>query len=296
MPMSKPFDSTMKVLLELAPLDWLRLLGHNVTHARIVDADISTVSGAVDKAIRVGGKKKWIQHLEFQAGPDASKPAMLNVYNGIFRCRHKLPVLSTIILLSKKANLSTFTGTLTETLPDETEPYLIFHYKVVRVWELSPDELLKSIATMPLAPISDVPVADIPEVIAQIEQKMSSIQEPSLREDLWVTTSILMGLKYEDAFTAQMLKGVQGMEESTVYQAIIKKGEKRGAEKNAREIILQIGRDRFGTEPTDAIIEALSKITTIKRLNELVRRSIVVSSWGELLAPAPKKPTRTRKK
>ena len=149
---------------------------------------------------------------------------------------------------------------------------------------------------MPLAPISDVPVADIPEVIAQIEQKMSSIQEPSLREDLWVTTSILMGLKYEDAFTAQMLKGVQGMEESTVYQAIIKKGEKRGAEKNAREIILQIGRDRFGTEPTDAIIEALSKITTIKRLNELVRRSIVVSSWGELLAPAPKKPTRTRKK
>jgi hypothetical protein len=63
--MSKPFDATLKRLLEESPSDWPVLAGLPRAPVEVIDADISTVTGAADKVLRVRGRPDWIMHVEF---------------------------------------------------------------------------------------------------------------------------------------------------------------------------------------------------------------------------------------
>lgn len=48
--------------------------------------------------------------------------------------RHELPVESVIVLLRPEANLRAINGVYARWLPGAAEPYLQFHYRVIRVW------------------------------------------------------------------------------------------------------------------------------------------------------------------
>src|SRR5262245_28462780 len=50
-PMSKPFDATLKDLLEVSPVGWAAALDYSVKGVDVVDADVSTVTGASDKML-----------------------------------------------------------------------------------------------------------------------------------------------------------------------------------------------------------------------------------------------------
>jgi hypothetical protein len=71
--MHKPFDPTLKMLVEVGPDDWTVLAGQPPAPTRIIDADIATVSGAADKVLRVDALPPYILHLEFVAGHDAAE-------------------------------------------------------------------------------------------------------------------------------------------------------------------------------------------------------------------------------
>src|SRR5437667_10292490 len=66
----KPFDPTLKTLVEVGPEDWTVFAGQPAAPTRVIDADIATVSGAADKALRVQSLPPYILHLEFVAGHD----------------------------------------------------------------------------------------------------------------------------------------------------------------------------------------------------------------------------------
>src|SRR5712692_10393016 len=134
--MERRFDATLKSLLEDAPDDWPRLLGIADPHVRVIDADISTISGAADKVLRLSGPPPSVLHFEFQSGPDASIPCDLNVYNSVLEKRHGLPVRSVLVLLSARANLAAISGEYRRQLPAAAAPYRVFRYDVVRVWQL----------------------------------------------------------------------------------------------------------------------------------------------------------------
>jgi hypothetical protein len=69
------------------------------------------------------------------------------------------------------------------------------------------------------------------------------------------------------------------MEESDTYLGIIDEGR----EKQAKEVILRLGRRRFG--PADqANVSALQAITDLERLQRLVDRILDASNWQDLLA------------
>ena len=65
------------------------------------------------------------------------------------------------------------------------------------------------------------------------------------------------------------------MEESSTYQYIVSKGEKR--------LLLLQGRKRFGS-PDLQTAAAIEAITDLERLEQLGERLLDVSSWEELLA------------
>ncbi|OWK35712.1 hypothetical protein [Fimbriiglobus ruber] len=49
----KPFDPTLKALVETSPESWPAFVGGPPGPTDVIDADIATVSGAADKVIRV---------------------------------------------------------------------------------------------------------------------------------------------------------------------------------------------------------------------------------------------------
>ena len=77
--MSKPFDATLKDLLERDPAGWAAFAGHPGTSVEIIDSDTSTLTGASDKVLRVRANPDWLLDLNFQRGPDASLPRAITV-------------------------------------------------------------------------------------------------------------------------------------------------------------------------------------------------------------------------
>ncbi len=83
-----------------------------------------------------------------------------------------------------------------------------------------------------------------------------------------------------------MLFGIRGIEESSVYQDILQKGEAKGrvegAVEEARKILIRHGSKKFGPpgEQAEARIAALDDVD---RLQDLIDGVLDVASWDELL-------------
>src|SRR5262249_45534232 len=111
--MAKPFDATMRDLVEIEPAAWLRLLELPVPDpaaARVIDSNLATVSPETDKLVRVGGPEPFLFHPEFLSGRAVGYPGHLLWYNVVAGHRHGLPMLSVLILLRRAADGPELTG------------------------------------------------------------------------------------------------------------------------------------------------------------------------------------------
>jgi predicted transposase YdaD len=276
--MPKPIDATLKDLLEAGPADWLAWLGlPGAPQVEAMDTDVSTVTAAADKVIRVGAVPPWLLHLEFQAHWEAGVPQRLHLYNTLLFDRWKMPVHSILVLLRRGANASDMTGTWEQHRADGRR-YLEFQYDVVRVWQQPVESLLTGgVAMVPLAPLSDEAEPILPQVVQRMQQRLVGVA-PEQKAKLWTSAYVLMGLRYPEELTDQVLQGVLAMEESVTYQAIIR----RGRIQEARNLLLRQGRIRWG-DPTPSAEASIQTITDLERLEQLSERLLVVSSWQELL-------------
>ena len=279
--MSKPFDATLKAILEASPTNWPRLAGLRVGQAEVIDSDISTVTAATDKVIRILGDHPYLLPIDFQGSPDSSLPDRVLVYNVLLRYRHKIPVQSVVVLLRPEANLRTITGLHEISHPGEVEPYLTFRYKVIRVWKIPAEELLNiGPSTWPLAPIGAVTTEELPGVIQRLKKKLEAPEYENLAGQLWTATDILMGLRYQPALVEQLLRGEKGMKESVTYQAIVEEGRVE----EARRLLLLQGEISFGEMPSTVIQNQIDAISNLEYLEHLAERLVQVHSWEELLA------------
>jgi len=286
--MSKPFDATCKELLEAGPHDWLEFLGRPATNARLLNVDLSTVTASVDRVILVeDADDPHIEHLEFQAGPDTSKPRTMNLCSSLLENQYDIPIETTLILLRREANLTVYNGHYTRKRQNASKTYRHFEYNVIRVWELSPDVLLRNIATMPLATVANTPEDQLPAVIDSIKQQMKLVSEPDRVGELWTSVRVLMGLKYNRAFVNRLLREVQGMEESDTYQEIKESGVYEGRVAEASRILVRLGTKRFRHSPALNELSAIESIRSAERLEEILDRIDTVGSWAELLGLPP---------
>src|SRR4051794_35728594 len=128
--MSKPYDPTIKALVETAPADWLVLAGYPRAPANVIEADIATVSGAADKVLRVQAWSPYLPHLEFQAGHDGAQlPELLHLRGTLLEHRHELLVRSVAVLLRPEADSPVLTGMRQRSFPEEN-PHDVFRYQV----------------------------------------------------------------------------------------------------------------------------------------------------------------------
>jgi hypothetical protein len=284
----KPYDATLKELVERHPRPWLRLLlRRDVGDIQVINADLATFIAEADKLLRIGGPRPWIAHTEFEASYKPDAPLKGLRYNVLARCRHALPVQTIFVLLRPEADGPRFTGTLEEELPDGTG-YLSFRYNVVRIWELRAAEILAGdLATLPLAPIARVSDEELPAVIRRVGERIEHEASPDEARDLWTATFLLAGLTHPRGLLKTLFEGVHQMKESSAYQLILEEGREEGREQGmilaTRQTLLRQGRKRFG--PPDAETEAtIESIAALDRLQYLADRLLDVTSWEELIA------------
>lgn len=279
---SRRYDPTLRELIERYGVSWASLLGPwTIPHGDWIDADVSTVTAAADKVLRVRGTPfEWLLNLEVQSSWESGLPERLHTYSTLLRARHGLLVRSVLLLLRREANASDLTGRLALKFPDDPEPYDTFRYHVVRAWELPVEPWLTgSVGRMPLALLTDEAAKDPALVVERLANRLRAETAPAERDQLLAATAVLMGLRYSSEVTQHLLRGVVTMEESVVYQAIMAKG----ALREARKLVLRIGQHRFG--PPDATVTAIVEATTdLERLEQMAVAAHEVSSWAEVLA------------
>src|SRR5438270_5708657 len=233
--MPGPIDDALKHLTELSPQDWVVRGGWLAAAAALIDADIGTISGAADKAIRVSSTPDWPLAIDFQSGHDSlTKLPDLLLYNSALFKRHGLPVRTLLVLLHRGADSRKLTGLYERGFP--AEPFdAALRYRVLRVWEVPAAAWLSGgLGLVPLAPLGSVQKADLPAVVAQMKERFDR-EAPSQAKELWSAAYILMGLRYESALVQLLLRGVLNMKESTTYQAILEEGEAIGVAKGKAE-------------------------------------------------------------
>jgi predicted transposase YdaD len=263
----------------------------------VEDSDVGTIiSGATDKLFRVHDKPMYLLHLDFEAGHFRKElPARLRLYNSVFAYRHQCLVLSVPVLLCPAADSPQWNGLLESGFPGEA-PLSVLRYVVIRVWELPVEQLLSGgLGTLALAPISDVPEAQIRPVIRRMKERLRGPQAPRRAADVWAATYVLLGLRYSDELAHALFEEVLGMEESATYRAIVRRGREEGRLEEARRMLVLQGETKFGA-PDDTMRGMLESIEDLGRLEELGVRLLSTDSWEDLLPPEVKGRRTSRRK
>ncbi|HYH65584.1 MAG TPA: hypothetical protein VD866_12880 [Urbifossiella sp.] len=290
----KPYDASLNALIDAGPADWVRLLAPRVGltpgPTEPVDTDLS-VTAQSDKAFRLSGPPAAILHVELEAGARRGIPGRLLRYNVLLGYNRDEPVYSVIVLLKPGAGGTDLTGVY-------TRPNLGFRYAVVRVWEESIDTLIAvGPAVALVALITDEAQAD---AVAAADRIDARLRQPdvggSLRSELWSIAGFFGGLRFDPKFVKQLV-GRYGviLEESSVYQEAVEKGEKRGLTHGltlgrvegraeaARDSLLLVAGQRFGAPPP-AVVAAIQSEVDADRLRRMLGRLLDAAGWDDLLA------------
>jgi hypothetical protein len=260
----------------------LALCGRTTTApVEIVDSDLSAVTSAADRVLRILDNPAWLLHLELQSSRNFGLLTNLLLYNALLERRHGLSVRTVVVLLRQSADFPEMTGVLQRQFPGEP-PYLTFRYEVIRLWQLPASVFLDGgLGVVPLAPLGAVTEAELPAVIGQMERRIALEATPAEAGPLWTAARILMGLRYPKTLLTDLLQGIHmiNWEDSVTYVEIIEKG----MVKARRDSLLRMGRKKFGA-PSEAVTTLLAGIDDPERLADLIDRVLDVSTWEELLA------------
>lgn len=281
--MSFPFDASSKFFISLGLRDWLTLIGRP-TNAEVVelDTDLSTVSTAADKVIRVNDADPSIEHIEVQANHDGDLPIRVCRYGILLLYENRIPINSTVVLLRPAADGPELTG-LYEARAKDGSLYLQYRYHVIRLWEIPANSLLNAgIGVLPLAPLGKLELDELPEILREVRVRMERQLPPSSWDDYWAGLGVLMGLKYETKLIRTLLEGVLTMikmsdlRDSSLVQFFGNEFREEGREEGAaigeirgiRKAVLSLVAHRFGSiDPAlESFVNSTSNLAELEKL------------------------------
>lgn len=285
--MAKQFDSTLNTLIDDHLRDWADFLaahcGVPPGPASALDTDLSATLQA-DRLFRIDGPVPAAIHLEMETSGRLGFPERLLRYNVAAQAVVHLPVHSVLVLLRPEANARDLTGTLT-VLGAHGAPYLTFEYTVVRVWEQPFARLLGALGTAPLALLTNEASANLPSAFAQFRERLKADAVPSnVERSLLGSTFVLCGLRYKPDQVEELYRELSmTLEDSSTYQLLVHRGEKRGRVLEAQTLVLALGANRFGAPAPDAEA-AVRAIGDRERLERIALRTATAADWADLLA------------
>jgi hypothetical protein len=293
---SKPFDTTLKTLIDGHVGEWAAFLaaraGLPAGPAEVLDTDLSTTLQA-DRLFRVHAPAPFTLHLELESTGRLGIPVELLRYNVAALGVTGPPVHSVLVLLRPKANATDQTGLLELTGADG-RPYHTFRYTVVRVWQESVEAFLAAGPGLaPLAVLTNEAAADLDVAFERFRDRLKQPDVPgNVAEVLFGATFVLSGLRYDEAQVRALYERLSmTLEDSTTYQWILQKGEAKGQAQGeargrlaeVRGMVARLGARRFGPPP--AVAQAtLDAIADRERLERIAEHILDAAGWDDLLA------------
>lgn len=290
------YDAALKHTLSMFAADWAHFLGvPEGIRVEPIDVDLSNVSQMADKLLRVHADPPYLLHIEPHSYSDESLDSRMLQYQASARHREQVDVFSAVLLLYPRA-----WGPKNRGAVRVESPFpgcrLDFAYQVVRVWELPVESLLRAgVGLLPLVPLADVSVENLPAVIDVMSQRLSTEVPRAEAMELWTATHILMGIKYGRQLTNVILRSVrEQMKDSPTYLEILEEGVEKGIEKGIEQgvekggtaamqtVLLRQGAHSFGP-PTPETVRRIHAIRNHETLDSLLLRLLDVASWDELL-------------
>ena len=287
------FDTVSKVMFEGYPQAHAAMVDIQATSLRIVDADISTISGAADKVVIVESPERFGLHFEFDAGARPDRDSHAVMCNAVLRHRHQIAFKTVVVLLRPAADGPHVTGGVHD-LNDTTFKFDV-SYLVFRVWEHPPEFFLNcGLGTAPLATVAAMEPGQLPDVVRRVTDRIRAEAAPNEIAELFTATFVTMGLRHPPHVVSGLMAGVSNMRESSTYQLILEEGRSAGLDegrkagldegrvRGERDVLLRLGERRFG--PPDATTrQAIEQIKDPTRLMTLADRVLDATGWDDLL-------------
>jgi predicted transposase YdaD len=281
----KPYDATAKELLQTDPVGWAALLGvaRPPDRVKLIESELSTVTAAADKVIRIEDDPPWLLDVEFQSWRDPAVPRQLLKYNAPLHEKYKLPVASVLVVLAEVASSPAYSGRYPVAAP--LGPAWEFGYTVVRVWELDPGPLLSGpLALAPLAPVANLPVTEAADAVLGVSRRASRETDPATATRLLTAVGLLLQLRYGPVTAEEIIRKYPEIREYAAFKTFLDEGRAEGKVEGLRESVIRQGRKKFGP-PTAEQEAAVNAITDLGRLEALTEKLLDVSTWDELLKP-----------
>ena len=112
-----------------------------------------------------------------------------------------------------------------------TERNLSFRYRVIRIWECDPQPLLTTPGLLPLAVLAQT---EVPEnLLSQVAARIDMIEDRQQQRNLSACVQLLAGVKFDEQLIQAYFREDM-MQESVVYQRIIRQGLEQGLEQGKR--------------------------------------------------------------
>lgn len=162
----------------------------------------------------------------------------------------------------------------------------IHHYRVIRMWEQDSALFLNNSALLSLAPLTRTNSPR--KLLSQVAANVAKIEDRETKQEIAAYAEILAGLRFEKDFIRQLLSE-DIMQESVIYQDILRKGEERGEERGEKRgevkgkrntLIRQLNR-RFGE--IDSLLVDQIQILTVEKLDDLAEELLDFSEIADLI-------------
>ena len=263
------FDNTCKYLSEAYPNSFVTwLFGTTPESVEVLKTELSIEPIRADFVAHLPEEQRLLQ-IEFQVKGETDPPLPLRMLDYWVRLHrsYRLPVTQFLVMLK-------YSSTAAE-VENEFQLEGTRHlYHVVRMWEQSPEPFLQDTALLPLAVLCAA--EDSEQLLGQVAQEVSKIEEPEQQQVISNCTQLLAGLRFNKDLIRQLFSGGI-MRESVIYQEILEEGK----QEEALSFVMRLLMRRIGTlEPE---LEAQIRELATQELEELGEALLDFSEPADLV-------------
>lgn len=269
------FDNICEYLSKEYPDRFARwLLGDIPANVEVLKTELSLEPIKADSLTLLNTQER-ILHLEFQVKAASTPPLplrMLDYWVRLYR-RYNLPVTQVIILLKETSIV----------IPEVFAVEQTRHsYRVIKMWEQDPELLLQDTALLPLASLCRA--SEPNRLLTRVAEQVANIETTAQKGQITACTEILAGLRFDDNLIKQLFRE-DVMQESVVYQRILREGLQQGLEQGLKTSIIDALHSRFDVVPEN-LIEQLAPLT-LERLQQLNRQAWTCQTLEEFISQIP---------
>jgi predicted transposase/invertase (TIGR01784 family) len=250
------YDNTCKFLVENFPTDFATwLLGKPIALTKLEPSELSVDPIRADSVILLESSEV-IVHLEFQTKTDDTMPyRMANYYLRLYGKYPTQKIHQTVIYLRPtKSTLAYQTNFTTNKLNHE--------FNVIRLWEQPTEPFQQYQGLLPLAVLTKT--GNPSETLREVAKLIDNIEDRKVKSNVTAATAIISGLALDHEVIQRLLRS-EIMEESVVYQEILRegltKGKAEGLAKGKVEAANQIALNMLRSNMSPDLVAQLTGLT-----------------------------------